>query len=443
MTSPSSPVRVRFAPSPTGFFHIGGARTALFNWLYAKHTGGKFILRIEDTDDSRDRPEFLDVILSGLRWLGMDWDEGPEIGGPCGPYFQSQRSEIYHAYLEKLASKDRTYEKDGAIWFRVSNRPAIIHDAIRGDVQRFEEKDFVIVRSNGSPVFHFVNVVDDIEMAISHVIRGEDHLSNSSKHVELFHAFDVTPPIFAHIPLILKTVGSGKMSKRDQGALIENYRKEHFIAEAVRNYLCLLGWSPKDDREILPIGEIIELFDLPAINKNNARFDEKKLRFINGEYVRNLPAERLLAMARPILTAAQLIDQSTDGTFLRNILKICQPKIRNLCDLVDCCTYFLREDFPFNPTAKTKIFAHGDPYGRISDFLTASKTLALYDESTISEIIEQLASERGLKTGDFIHPLRFAVSGQSVGPGIYELLSVLGKDRVEGRLQKFLSRPRD
>lgn len=438
MSSSPSPVRVRFAPSPTGFFHIGSARTALFNWLYAKHTGGKFVLRIEDTDDDRDRPEFLDVILNGLRWLGLDWDEGPEVDGPAGPYFQSQRGQIYRDYLKILQQKGRVYEKDGALWFRVSGRPSLIRDAIRGNVQRLEEKDFVIVRSNGSPVFHFVNVVDDIAMAITHVIRGEDHLSNSSKHVELFQAFDVTPPVFAHIPLILKTVGSGKMSKRDQGALIEDYQREHFLSEAVRNYLCLLGWSPKDDREILPIEEIIELFDLPAVNKNNARFDEKKLRFMNGEYLRHLPSDRLMQMARSILAEAGLADGSTSDHLLGEILRICQPKVRNFQDLVDCCTYCLLDDYPTNPAARKKIFDSGDPRQRIVEFLEASKNLPDYSEERLAKAIEELAAENGLKTGDFIHPLRLAVSGQSVGPGIYELLAVLGKERVEERLGKFL-----
>ncbi|MDG1667664.1 MAG: glutamate--tRNA ligase family protein, partial [Opitutae bacterium] len=230
-----SQVRVRFAPSPTGFFHIGSARTALFNWLYARHTGGTFVLRIEDTDKERNTDEALRVLLDGMRWMGMDWDEGPEVGGALGPYFQSERQAIYDEYLLKLKDAGRTYEKDGAIWFKLEGEryteyddfrkaevekvkaaPVVIDDAVRGRVERAEEMDFVIVRKDGNPVFHLVNVVDDIAMGITHVIRGEDHLSNTSKHVELFKAFGVEPPVFAHIPLILKEVGSGKMSKRDK-----------------------------------------------------------------------------------------------------------------------------------------------------------------------------------------------------------------------------------
>ncbi|HEY5228014.1 MAG TPA: glutamate--tRNA ligase family protein, partial [Opitutaceae bacterium] len=224
-----SQVRVRFAPSPTGFFHIGSARTALFNWLYARHTGGVFILRVEDTDHSRNSEEFLNVIYGSLKWLGLNWDEGPGVGGAFGPYRQSERSAIYKEYLERLRASGRTYEKDGATVFKISGEPQVIEDAIRGRVERTEEKDFVIVRSDGNPVFHFVNVVDDIAMKVTHVIRGEDHLSNTSKHTELFKALGAPLPIYAHIPLILKQNGPGKMSKRDQGALIEEYQKRGFI----------------------------------------------------------------------------------------------------------------------------------------------------------------------------------------------------------------------
>jgi glutamyl-tRNA synthetase len=237
-------VRVRFAPSPTGFLHIGGARTALFNWLYARHVGGTFVLRIEDTDASRDTQEAVDVIFSGLRWLGLNWDEGPFAKEKLGHYFQSQRGEIYKKYLDKLRESGRAYDKDGAIYFQVSGEAQVIDDIIRGHVTRKEEKDFVIFRSDGSPVFHFVNVVDDIGMRITHVIRGEDHLSNTSKHVELFKAFGVEVPHFAHIPLILKEHGQGKMSKRDTGEPVEDYERRRFIPAALRNYLCLLGCVP-------------------------------------------------------------------------------------------------------------------------------------------------------------------------------------------------------
>ena len=263
--------RVRFAPSPTGFLHIGGARTALFNWLYARHTGGTFVLRIEDTDTARNTQAAVDVILNGLRWLGLNWDEGPltsdatgPVKGDYGPYFQSQRKDKYRLRVEALLSRGLAYEQDGAIKFRMTREPIVIQDLVVGDVERKltdreeQDPDFVIVRSDGEPVFHLVNVVDDLEMNITHVIRGEDHLSNTSKHIALFRAFGVQPPKYAHIPLILNPDGT-KMSKRDQGALLTAYMEGGYLPEAVVNYLCLLSWSPKDNREKIRLEEVIEL----------------------------------------------------------------------------------------------------------------------------------------------------------------------------------------
>ena len=283
-------VRVRFAPSPTGYLHIGGARTALFNWLYARHTGGTFVLRIEDTDAARNSQEAVNVILDGLRWLGLDWDEGPltaDATGPSkgdrGPYFQSQRKENYTRRVEALLSRGLAYEKDGAVRFKMTREPVLIRDLVVGDVTRAltdrEEldPDFVIMRSDGSPVFHFVNVVDDLEMGITHVIRGEDHLSNTSKHVALFQAFGVEPPKYAHIPLILNADGT-KMSKRDTGAALTYYTENGYAPEAVVNYLSLLGWSAKDGREVIPLKELVAEFDLPGILRHNARLDRKSTR---------------------------------------------------------------------------------------------------------------------------------------------------------------------
>jgi glutamyl-tRNA synthetase len=426
-------VRVRFAPSPTGYFHIGGARTALFNWLYARHCGGKFILRIEDTDRSRNSEEALRVLLDGLRWLGLDWDEGPGSGGPYGPYFQSERGEIYQCYLERLRKMDRAYDRDGAVWFRLSGQPSHISDAIRGDVVRVEEKDFVLVRSDGSPTFHFVNVVDDIAMGITHVIRGEDHLSNSSKHGELFRAFGLEPPIFAHIPLILKTSGPGKMSKSETGALVEDYRRRNFLPEAVRNYLCLLGWSPKDNREILSREEQIALFDLGGINRSNARFDEKKMAHVNCTYLRRLSPEEFAARATPILEKELGEAATGDRDYLRAVLEICQEKLRGLDELVPFCHHFFQRQPPVEgrPTA-----AEADA---LKKFLASSSTVELWDPPTLERHIRSLAEDNGTAIGNYIHPLRLACSGQTVGPGIYGLLHVLGRERVRDRIERFLT----
>ncbi len=463
-----SEVRVRFAPSPTGFFHIGSARTALFNWLYARHTGGKFVLRIEDTDRERNTEEALAVIFNGMRWLGLNWDEGPEVGGRHGPYFQSERSSVYLDYLEKLRGAGRVYEKDGAVYFRLEGErhtaydaykkcevekvratPQVIEDRIRGRVERAEEQDFVLFRKNGQPVFHFVNVVDDLTMGITHVIRGEDHLSNTSKHCELFKAFGVNPPVYAHIPLILKENGPGKMSKRDQGSLIEEYQRRRFVPEAVRNYLCLLGWSPKDDREKLDINEIIQLFDLPAIKSNNARFDEKKLSFLNAAYLREMPVERFTEEAWSFLVGEGALKHegveiegwgSRERRYFNQVMKLCQEKVRSIEDLPRFVAYFFTEDFRIDEKASKKVLNKGDPKARLTEIREVLKGLSALTEDILEEKVRALSEQTGAATGEYIHPTRLAVSGTNVGPSFYGLLTVLGKACVLKRLDAFLAR---
>jgi glutamyl-tRNA synthetase len=435
-----SQVRVRFAPSPTGFFHIGSARTALFNWLYARHTGGVFILRVEDTDQSRNSEEFLRLIYDSLHWLGLDWDEGPGIGGAYGPYRQSERGPVHREYLERLKATGRTYEKDGALLFRISGEPQVIEDAIRGRVERTEEKDFVIVRSDGNPVFHLVNVVDDIAMKVTHVIRGEDHLSNTSKHTELFKALGEPLPVYAHIPLILKQNGPGKMSKRDQGALVEEYRKRGFIPEALVNFLCLLGWSPKEDREKLPLDEIIRLFDLPGINQSNARFDEKKLAHMNMVYLHEMAPERCFTFARDFLASRNYFaGAEPDPAYLREVILLCQPKVRAVEDLPGFIGYFFGEDYAIDPKAKEKVFSKGDPKARLGELLAELPAADFSTDAALEVMVQGLASRHGAGTGDYIHPARLALSGTAVGPSFYGLLRVLGRERVAKRIGRFLA----
>ena len=434
-----SQVRVRFAPSPTGFFHIGSARTALFNWLYARHTGGVFILRVEDTDKARNSDEFLRVIYDSLRWLGLDWDEGPGKGGPAGPYRQSERAAVYQDYISRLRASGRTYEKDGALVFRISGGPQVIEDAVRGRVERTEEKDFVIVRSDGSPVFHLVNVIDDISMGVTHVIRGEDHLSNTSKHTELFKALGAPLPVYAHIPLILKQNGPGKMSKRDQGALIEEYQKRGFLPEALVNFLCLLGWSPKDDREVLPVDEVIRIFDLPGINQSNARFDEKKLAHMNMVYLHALAPDRCVTVAGDYLAAQDYFKGSTpDAGYLREVILLCQPKVRAIEDLPGFIGYFFGEDYPIDPKAREKVYSKGDPSARLRELLSALPAADFSSDAALEAVVQALAASNSVGTGDYIHPARLALSGTPVGPSFYGLLRVLGRDRVSARIRRFL-----
>jgi glutamyl-tRNA synthetase len=452
-----SEVRVRFAPSPTGFFHIGSARTALFNWLYAKHTGGKFILRVEDTDKERNTEEALQVLIEGMQWLGLDWDEGPGKEGQFGPYFQSQRSAVYEEYLNLLKSKNRVYEKEGALWFRlegeryieyddfkkvevekVKNTPVVIDDAIRGRVERTEERDFVIVRSNGEPVFHFVNVVDDICMNITHVIRGEDHLSNTSKHVELFKAFGVKPPIFAHIPLILKESGPGKMSKRDKGALIEEYQKRGFVSDAVRNYICLLGWNPKDDQEKMSIQTIIERFDFDGINKGNARFDEKKLAALNSEYLKELSIETLTQLALPELEEAGCVTDQTDREYLHSVLRLVQPKIKSLDTLADYVGYFFQERYEEDAKALVRIQKAGNAKELLAELIIVLEEENHFAPDSLEARLTEIAEKKGRKLFAYFPIIRFGISGRSGGPDLLPLLSVMGRDRVLSRLRAFL-----
>ena len=452
-----SKVRVRFAPSPTGFFHIGSARTALFNWLYARHTGGTFVLRIEDTDKERNTKEALQVLLKGMKWMGMDWDEGPDVGGNYGPYFQSQRQPIYDEYLEKLTAAGRTYEKDGAIWFKLEGErystyddylkteiekvkamPVVIEDEVRGRVERAEEKDFVLVRKDGSPGFHLVNVIDDITMGITHVIRGEDHLSNTSKHVELYNAFGVKPPKFAHIPLILKEEGSGKMSKRDKGALIEEYEARGFLAVAVRNYISLLGWNPKDEREKMNIDEIIELFDFAGINKGNSRFDEKKLSALNAEYLRELNIESFTFLARPLLNEAGVVSENADENYLQAVLTLCQPKARSLDTLSELCGYFFVDDYAMDEKTGAKIAKKTDPIKLLGEVLPILESIKSFDTDTLKSALETHAESKDQKVFAYFPALRYATSGQGGGPDLLPMLAVMGRERVVARIKRFI-----
>ena len=461
-----SNVRVRFAPSPTGFFHIGSARTALFNWLYARHTGGTFILRIEDTDQARNSEAFLKLIYDSLAWLGMDWDEGPNpdgVGerGAFGPYRQSQRGEIYQKYKQQLLDAGRAYEKDGAVWFKllgerykiydehrkkevekVKTLPVVIADQIRGRVERQEDEDFVIFRSDGNPVFHFVNVVDDITMQVSHIIRGEDHLSNTSKHVRLYEGFGVTPPVFAHIPLILKSpeMGQGKMSKRDKGALIEEYQQRRFLPEALVNYLSLLGWNPGDNREKMPVADIVKLFDLPAVNQSNAKFDGKKLANMNMTYLLEQPADRFVQLAKDYFarqsTGAAVM---ANEAYFREVMLMAQPKIKSIDELGAYTVYFFTEEFPIDAKVKEKVMAKGDPKARLAELIAALPAMDFSSDAAIEAGIKSLAEGKGLGFGDYQAVARLAVSGTNAGPSITGMFRVLGRTRVLPRLERLLS----
>jgi glutamyl/glutaminyl-tRNA synthetase len=293
-------VRVRFAPSPTGFLHIGSARTAIFNWLYARHTGGKFLLRIEDTDLNRSEARYLDEILEDLRWLGLDWDEEP--------IFQSKRFDVYREKAAALVASGQAYHDAGAVLFRVAPGRTIAYDDLihgRIAVESDTIKDQVIIKSDGSPTYNFSCVVDDAHLGITHILRGDDHISNTPKQIIFYEAFNLAPPRFGHMPLILGTDGA-KLSKRHGGVSVEEYKREGFLPEALANYLILLGWMPRDGREIMPPADAVALFDISEMNDVQAKFDIQRLRWLNGEYIMKSPNERLVPILRKCLETAGL-----------------------------------------------------------------------------------------------------------------------------------------
>lgn len=435
-------VRVRFAPSPTGYLHIGGARTALFNWLLARHYGGTFVLRIEDTDKARNNEAAAQAIYDGLSWLGLDWDEGPQKGGAFGPYFQSERDAIYGRYLQQLKTAGHTYEDKGAIRFRSPRKHVVVDDLVCGRID-FDlsdpetHPDMTIRRPDGSWIFHFVNVVDDIEMKISHVIRGEDHLSNTPKHVELYGALGVEPPRFAHIPLILNKDGS-KMSKRDLGASLNTYLEGGFLPEAVCNYLCLLGWSPKDNREKLALEEIVALFDLDKVNRKNASFDLDKCTWLNGEYVRELSDTRFHALARRALISAGIPLDGYSESYVHAALDTCKGKFKTFAELPKYCAFYFRDEVSYLPENVAQHFL-SENRPRLQALRTAFARTEPFDAATIEAALKATAGELGLKAGVLVHPLRLAVTGNNAGPSLYHLLEILGREIALTRIDRALN----
>ena len=441
--------RVRFAPSPTGYLHVGGARTALFNWLFARRRGGVFALRIEDTDVERSSADMVTGILDGLRWLGLDWDEGPASGdakapskGEHGPYFQSERGEFYQRRVAELRDKGLAYEKDGAIRFRMQREPIVIPDAVVGNVTREltdreqVDPDFVIVRSDGQPVFHFVNVVDDLEMKITHVIRGEDHLSNTAKHLALFKAFGVEPPQYAHIPLILNMDGS-KMSKRDYGASLTTYMTDGYAPEAVVNYLYLLGWSPKGNREIMPLAEVIEAFDLPGILRHNAKFDLTKLNWMNWEYIRSMEMDRFVAFASRALEQSGISLRGFDTAYIKDALGTCKEKLKQFTDAKSFADFYFVQDIEIEEASRKELNAESK---RVMEAVRQAVVETLdFSADNIGAMIKKVAASLGVKAGPVVHPTRLACTGKTVGPSLYHLMEVLGKDRVLKRIDRFIA----
>lgn len=445
-------VRTRFAPSPTGYLHIGGARTALFNYLFARKMGGTFILRIEDTDQARHVEEAMQAIFTGMRWLGLDWDEGEGKGGPYEPYFQSQRKEIYDRYFQKLVELGRVYEcpapnkrdqqgneipgtSEGTVWrFRFKRDGVMtLHDLVCGDISvdyTNEENtpDMIVKRTDGSYIFHLVNVVDDIEMKITHVIRGEDHIMNTFKHLQLFEAFGVTPPVYAHIPLIQNPDGS-KMSKRDVGAQLGNYPDEGFLPDAVVNFIALLGWSPKSDEEIFSKEQLIEHFSLEHVNRAAAKFDITKCKWMNQQHLMRLSAATFVELAMPFCLKAGLQDTPQ----LREAIPSVQTKVQLLSEVPAWVKWV--QVLEYEEEAMVKL--QDNAREMLEIFAAETEKLEVWDGAQAMQLVKPKTKELGVKVGAMMFPLRLALTGSHAGPGIDVVMQTLGREEVLRRILLF------
>jgi glutamyl-tRNA synthetase len=430
-------VRTRFAPSPTGYLHVGGARTALFNWLFARKHGGVFVLRVEDTDEARNTEEARQAIFDGMNWLGLDWDEGPENGGDFGPYYQSQRKEIYDAWFAKLVAAGRVYEDGGAWRFRFERKPVTMNDLVCGEVtidyrDESNTPDMVVKRSDGSYVFHFVNVVDDLEMEITHVIRGEDHLMNTPKHLQLIEAFGGKAPQYAHIPLILNPDGS-KMSKRDAGAAVGDYPRQGFLSAAVVNFIALLGWNPKTEQEIFTLAELVERFSLENVNRSPGRFDLEKCKWVNQQHLLGVSVEDFALAARPFVEAAGL---PVSENYLAVIAAV-KDKVRLFGDVPAAVDFLLKEDFKYDEEAVAKVRGNAAAGGLLSALATAFESVPEWSADAAKAALNETATAAGTKPGQLMFPLRVALSGRAHGPDLGDVLNLLGKDRCVARVRHF------
>jgi glutamyl-tRNA synthetase len=432
-------VRTRFAPSPTGYLHVGGARTALFNWLFARKHAGSFILRVEDTDEARNTDEARQAIFDGMSWLGLDWDEGPDRGGNFGPYFQSQRGKTYDTWFQKLVDSGRVYQDGGAWRFRFERKPVTMNDLVCGEVtidyrDESNTPDMVVKRSDGSYVFHFVNVVDDLEMEITHVIRGEDHLMNTPKHLQLIEAFGGKAPQYAHIPLILNPDGS-KMSKRDAGAAVGDYPRQGFLPAAVANFIALLGWSSKTDEEIFTMTELVERFSLENVNRAPARFDFEKCKWVNQQHLLKTGVEEFAAAARPFVEASGFAIPEN----FTAIMAAVKDKVRLLEEVPVAADFLLGDGFAYDPEAMVKASGNTAFTGSLDVLAGVFGKTADWSADAAKTALGEVAQSVGSKPGQWMFPLRVALSGRAHGPDLGEILNLLGRERCVTRLLRFES----
>ncbi len=469
-------VRVRIAPSPTGFFHVGSARTALYNWLFARHHGGKFILRVEDTDVVRSSEKMISVILDGLKWLGIDWDEGP--------FFQSERISIYEKYVQSLLDTGKAYhcycnpedlerEKQAAykrkedwqydrrclhlspaeradkekqkiprvVRFLVPDEPVSFNDIVHHEIKREARdiEDLVIMRSNGIPTYNLACVVDDHEMGITHVIRAVDHITNTPKQILLYYALGLPLPEFAHLPLILGEDKS-KLSKRHGAASLMSYKEKGYISGAVLNYLALLGWSPGDDREVMSTDDIIKSFNLDRINSSNAVFDEQKLEWMNGQYIYAMSDVELCEQLQPVILKAGFLSAGEIEEKKEYLMKVCglvKLRLKTLVDFKEAAGYFFIDDFDFEEDGLSK-HRNTETITLLRAFLPHLERIEKYGAQEIEESVRDFADTSKIKARKIIHPLRYAVTGKQGGPGLFETMEIIGKEKCLVRIRRFI-----
>jgi glutamyl-tRNA synthetase len=479
-------VRVRFAPSPTGYLHVGGARTALFNYLFARHQKGDFLLRIEDTDRSRYQESALLEIYQSLRWLGIDWDEGPEKGGQCGPYVQSQRTELYREHAQRLIDggaayrcfctperlsqlritqekeklplgydrhcrnllpeeEKRLFDSKAPYIVRLKiplgeGEKVVFEDRIRGAIEYSTSvlDDLVLLKSDGFPTYHLANVVDDHFMEITHVLRGDEWITSTPRHVLLYKAFGWTPPQFAHMPVILSPDG-GKLSKRKGAASVMDYQRAGFLPEALFNFLALLGWSPGegDPREIMTRDELIEAFSLDHISPKAAVFDEKKLEWMNGKYLEERTAESLVPEVTELFKKSGVIadDLPINDAYMISVIALLKGRSKHVTDIAQSGVYFFRDPDVYEEKAKKKYF-NAEAVGILQKIATILSEMNEFSKSEIEKKYHESAQEIGASLGALVHPTRLAISGVSFGPGLFEMMEVLGKETVLRRIDQ-------
>ncbi|MDP8266889.1 MAG: glutamate--tRNA ligase [Candidatus Aceula meridiana] len=420
-------MKVRFAPSPTGYLHIGGARTALFNWMYAKAQKGQFVLRVEDTDLERSKKKFLDEILDSMKWLGLSWDE---------IYLQSERFDIYREYAEKLLTEKKAYKEGEAVILKMPQKQIKIYDLIRDEIifDTATLKDQVLMKSDGSPTYSFACVVDDALMEITHVVRGEDHISNSPKQVIIYEALGFKPPKFAHLPLIMGEDG-GRLSKRTGAVAVSDYRKDGFLAQGVVNYLMLLGWSPGPNKEIVNLEKAVESFSIKKVNKTSAVFSMDKLRWVNSQHIKQASTESITELLIPFLLEKGYLSEEFDRKRLENVVSLFKGRLATLADFLDWADFAFLENIDVSDENKKQFFNAES----VKRFHLLSKKLSNVDPFTAQEAekgFRDLVKELDIKAADLVHPVRVALTGKTIGPGLFETMEALGKEKTVCRLKQ-------